>query len=186
MTTNDDETLIRQAQNDPQAFACLYDRYVDRIYTYVLRRTNDDAVAQDVTSATFEKALRHLRQFRWQGKSVCAWLYRIARNEAISIHRKQKFLTALSIGHPFSQQTEQEIENRQQVNELQRGLNRLSETDREVLMLRFYEGLSNEDVATILRCSVNTLYARTHRALGRLKKEVEDKHGASGEALEGE
>ncbi|KAA3659718.1 MAG: RNA polymerase subunit sigma-70, partial [Chloroflexi bacterium] len=87
MRNHDDEALVKQAQTDPNAFGALYDRYVDRIYAYAYRQVQEAALAQDVTAVTFEKALRHIRKYRWQGKSFCAWLYRIARNEAMSHHR---------------------------------------------------------------------------------------------------
>ena len=186
MADNDDESLVRQAQCDSLAFASLYDRYVDRIYAYVLRCTNDHAVAQDVTSATFEKALLHLRRYRWQGQSFCAWLYRIAHNETIAIHRKQKILAPLWLWRPDEVSAEQEIESRQKVNELQEVLDFLPDSDREILILRFYEDLSNAEIATIMGCSVHTLYVRTHRALNRLRKELERVRSASREAFNGE
>lgn len=57
----DEQFLVKRARNDPQAFAILFDRFVDRIYAYSKRLTGDEALAQDVTSATFVKAMRHLR-----------------------------------------------------------------------------------------------------------------------------
>ena len=72
MPEPDEQNLIERARRDPQAFAELYDRYVDRIYAYVFRRTGEVVLAQDVTSATFEKALRHLQCNR--GKLCqCSW-----------------------------------------------------------------------------------------------------------------
>ncbi|HUV28497.1 MAG TPA: sigma factor, partial [Anaerolineales bacterium] len=66
---SDEQSLIEQASHDPQAFAALYDRYVEQIFLFALRRTGDRVLAEDVTSATFEKALRHLRSHGWKGKS---------------------------------------------------------------------------------------------------------------------
>jgi len=79
MTDNDDKSLAEAARIDPQVFATLYDRYVDRIYAYALRQVGEVSQAQDVTSATFEKALRNLRHQGWRGDSFLAWLYQIAR-----------------------------------------------------------------------------------------------------------
>ncbi|GIK55769.1 MAG: hypothetical protein HND44_03030 [Chloroflexi bacterium] len=69
---DNDQTLIEQAKHDPQAFARLYDRYVDRIYRYAYRQTGDEALAQDVTAVTFERALRHIQRYQWRGQSVLA------------------------------------------------------------------------------------------------------------------
>jgi RNA polymerase sigma-70 factor (ECF subfamily) len=59
MAEYNEPSLIVQAQRDPQAFAQLYDRYVDRIFAYTFRQTGDEALAQDVNSATFEKAVSY-------------------------------------------------------------------------------------------------------------------------------
>ncbi len=69
---DNDRQLVEQAQNDPAAFAVLYDRYVDRIFAYAQRLMQDEAAAQDVTAVTFEKALRHIRRYQWQGSSFAA------------------------------------------------------------------------------------------------------------------
>lgn len=71
MRNCDDEAPVALAQTDPEAFAALYDRYGDRIYAYAYRHVQDAVPAQDVTAVTFEKALRHIRKYRWQGKSFC-------------------------------------------------------------------------------------------------------------------
>lgn len=173
MTVSDELTLIQRAQSDPQAFATLYDRYVDRIFSYAYRQTGDEALAQDVTSATFEKALRHLRRYRWQGKIFCAWLYRIARNEAIGLHRKQRLLAPLEWARGSSPDSEQTVERRQQADELNRALANLAGKDREVLTLHFFEELSSAEVAEILGCTTNSVYVRLHRAQERLRKELE-------------
>ena len=64
MTHADEATLAQRAGQDPAAFAVFYDRYVERIYAYVARQVEETAVAQDITAATFEKALRHIRRYR--------------------------------------------------------------------------------------------------------------------------
>ena len=66
LTTNpninmDEAALVERAKNDSAAFGALYNRYVERIYGYALRETLDVATAQDITAATFEIALRHIR-----------------------------------------------------------------------------------------------------------------------------
>ena len=79
-TTDDDRPLIEAAQADPARFVELYDRYVDRVYAFVSRRTHDRAAAEDITSEVFEQALTHLRRFEWRGVPFVAWLFRIASN----------------------------------------------------------------------------------------------------------
>ena len=64
MKSDDDLALVKEAQHNPQAFGAIYDRYVDRIYAYALRLVQDEALAQDITAVTFEKALRHIPSYR--------------------------------------------------------------------------------------------------------------------------
>ncbi|MAT97809.1 MAG: hypothetical protein CL608_11745 [Anaerolineaceae bacterium] len=91
----DEARLVQQARDDMQVFATLYDRYVERIYAYALREAGDVATAEDIVSATFEKALKHLPQYKWRGISFGAWLYKIARNELRMHWRKQKWTVPL-------------------------------------------------------------------------------------------
>lgn len=172
---NDDQRLIEQARQDSQAFAALYDRYVERIYAYLVRQTaGDSQLAQDITSTTFEKALVHLRSYRWQGVSFCAWLYRIARNELIQHHRRQRFLAPLLSWYRAETQVERTAQVNEQRDELHEALARLPAKDCEVISLRFFEGLSSAEVAEVLNCSTANVYLRLHRALGRLRQELEN------------
>jgi RNA polymerase sigma-70 factor (ECF subfamily) len=170
---NDDQSLAEAARSDPQAFAALYDRYIDRIYTYALRQAGDVSLAQDVTSATFEKALRQLRRQGWRGHSFLAWLYRIARNEAIHHYRQGRRLAELSPDLPDGVDQEAEWQSCQERLQLDRALERLSGRDQEVLSLRFLEGLTSAETAEVLGCSLPNLYVQLHRALQRLRKLME-------------
>ena len=86
----DDALLVQCAQEDPREFVALYDRYVGRLYAYARRETGDTALAQDIVSATFEKALRKLPSFQWRGAGFGAWLFKIARNEILMHYRKRR------------------------------------------------------------------------------------------------
>lgn len=178
----DDATAKRfaqDAQHNPQAFAALYDAYVDRIFAYVFRMARDEAVAQDLTAVAFEKALRHIRKKRWQGDSVIAWLYRIARNETMSHFRKQKRLLPWQAAIPtgLMQQSghapEAHILQQQKHSLLNRSIKQLSTKDQEILLLRFFEDLTHAQIAELLQCSRNTVYVRLHRALKRLRHALE-------------
>jgi RNA polymerase sigma-70 factor (ECF subfamily) len=186
MSTDDELTLVEQARRDPQAFAELYDRYVDRIYAYAYRWCGEAALAQDVTSATFEKALVHLRRAGWRGASYCAWLYRIARNEMIQHHRRQRRLTPLAATLTSETNIEATFQHTQERRTLITALGRLSLADQEVLTLRFFEELSSAEVAEILGCSTANVYMRLHRALERLRKEVNGSDSIFGDEPAGE
>ncbi|TMD93922.1 MAG: hypothetical protein E6I76_13385 [Chloroflexi bacterium] len=72
--------LILAAQGDRAAFAPLYERYVDQIFAYALTLTQNREHAEDVTAATFARAVEELPRFEWRGVPYSAWLYRVAAN----------------------------------------------------------------------------------------------------------
>lgn len=77
---DNEAALVARARTDPQAFALLYDRYVERVYQFAYRRLASHADAEDVTAQTFHRALEHLDGYEWRGLPFGAWLFRIARN----------------------------------------------------------------------------------------------------------
>ena len=172
----DEQRLVEQAQSEAQAFATLYDHYVARIFKYVYRQVLDEAVAEDITAVTFEKALRHIRRYEVQGSSFGAWLYRIAHNELMSHYRRQKFLLPLKwLGWTEGRSAETAVVQREQQSYLHAALAQLSAKDRDIISLRYFEELSSEEVAEILGCSRQNVYLRLHRALGRLRQQLEVK-----------
>src|ERR1700716_4763799 len=72
--------LIEAAQRDRAAFAPLYERYVDQIFAYAYSLTHNRELAEDVTAATFARAMEELPRFEWRGVPYSAWLYRVAAN----------------------------------------------------------------------------------------------------------
>ncbi len=83
-----DEQLVAAAQADPQAFAALYERYLNRIYRYCYNRLGDRQAAEDATSDVFLQALAHLPRYR--SGSFGAWLYAIAHSVVIAHYRRAR------------------------------------------------------------------------------------------------
>ena len=169
--------LVEAAQADAEAFAALYDRYVERIHGYAYRRTSDVQSAEDITAATFERALRHLPRYRWQGVGFGAWLYRIAHNEITSRRRRQavwqRVRVTLSLAQPDAVDVEWLVQQNERGEQLRAALATLPARDQDVLLLRFFEELTSEETAAVLGCSVDNVYVRLHRALQRLKQRYE-------------
>ena len=178
----EDEQLILRAKQDPLAFGTLYDKYSYRIYRYIYRQVYDETLANDITSITFEKAIRGLPNYEWQNKSFCAWLYRIARNEIIRDSYKKRLLTPFSFlrESPIAEKRDLElrIQRHEQYAEIQHALAQLSAKDRELISLRFFEDLSAREVSEVLNISITNVYVRLHRALKRLKTVMEMPHVA--------
>src|SRR5499425_3949672 len=72
--------LIEAAQADPARFGELYEIHFERVYAYVVKRVQDRAESEDLTSEVFHQALANLKRFEWRGIPFAAWLFRIASN----------------------------------------------------------------------------------------------------------
>lgn len=82
-----EQALVGRARGDPDAFAALYDFYVERIYRYAFRRLGSHADAEDLAAQTFRRALEHLQHYEWRGAPFGAWLFRIAHNLIVDRRR---------------------------------------------------------------------------------------------------
>ena len=134
----------------------------------------DHTTDEDLTAVTFEKALKQIRQYQWQAHGFGPWLYRIARNEALSRLRRQKWLSPQSwFGATEMRVTETAVQTRQTRQSIHHALARLRPQDRDIIVLRYLEELPSEAVAEILACSTSNVYVRLHRALERLRTELE-------------
>lgn len=166
---DDDRLLIEAVQGDPARFVELYDRYVDRIYAFVSRRTANRADAEDVTSQVFEQALRSIGQFQWRGVPVAAWLFRIAAN-ALADHWRRR--------GPEAHEVPPDIPDAGEVEEIDRRLalyrhvDRLPELQRRVIRMRFVEEQSIREVAAALHRSEGAVKQLQLRALESLRKSM--------------
>jgi RNA polymerase sigma-70 factor (ECF subfamily) len=173
MSSSDEASLIEQARDDPLAFAELYNRFVKQVFLFTLRRTGDRALAEDITSATFEKALRHLRQNGWSGKIYLAWLYRIAHQQIIQNHRRENRYFSLPPDQPAEADIEAQVQSSMQWQAILRAFQKLSMSDQEVLALRLFDSLSNTETAEYLNCSPQNVSVRLYRALKHLRQKLE-------------
>jgi RNA polymerase sigma-70 factor (ECF subfamily) len=173
MDDHEEAQLVRCAQADPAQFVALYERYVERIYAYVQRQTQDEPTTQDIVATTFAQALQHLPKYRWRGVSFGAWLYKIARNEIRRHYHHGRLLAPLTEWLPSNHNVEQVVQKQNQVHFLRQAMSRLSARDQEVLQLHYDEELSHSEMGTVLGCSSRNVAVRLHRAIQRLRQQVE-------------
>ena len=87
----DEARLVHQAKSgNSEAFAQLYDAYVERVYRYILFRVSEDVTTEDLVSQVFLKAWQNLDRYKTGGSPFIAWLYTIARNLVIDYYRAKK------------------------------------------------------------------------------------------------
>ena len=176
--------LIEQAKTDREVFGKLYDRHYDQILNYIVRRTADIQVSQDITSEVFLKALRGIHKYRWNGIPFLAWLYRIASNEIATYYRDKKRQkdTELALIKWNDTQTssaemelihaEEEVRRNQEYLFLQQQLSMLPMKYQEVITLRYFEKKQLNEIGQILGKKEGTIKSLLHRGLEKLRKNL--------------
>lgn len=174
--------LIRLAQKrDKAAIARLYEIYAQRIYRYVAFRTPTVADAEDITGNVFLKMLESLPMYREQGVPFEAWLYRIAAAKIADFYRWQRRRPQVELTETLRQDAplpEETIEEYQEFELLRDALRGLTEEQQHILILRFIEHKSHQDVALMVGKSVSAVKSIQHRALTELAARLGSKEKA--------
>ena len=179
--SRDETRLVQRAkEGDPAAFAELYDQYQPAIYRYIFYRVDDTATAEDLTSEVFVRLVERIDRFTYQGRPLLAWLYTIARNLVMDHHRRAVRYIPLSLDAPQVADIpdpEDMAENTLAQQRLAAALSCITEDQRDVIILKFIEGLDNETVAHALGKSVGAIKALQHRALSALRRVMKPNEG---------
>ncbi len=182
--------LVARARVDAGAFGELYDHYLPRIHAFLVRRLGDRTVAEDVTAMVFERALGAVRSDDFRNGSFGGWLFRVATNAAVDHVRRSRRVVPLGrrasdlgpddgaaelLGDDRATRAFDAAIDR---DVLRRALAAMSTEHRRLLVLRYLDGLTTEELCAVLGCSPATLAVRHHRALramrARLTAEASD------------
>ncbi len=176
----DEARLVDQATSgDGEAFAKLYDAYVERVSRYIYFRVAEDCDMEDLVSQVFLKAWENLDRFKAGGAPFVAWLYTIARNLVIDHYRMKKEVLPLeeALALPSDMgMPDEEAQARFDLEELRNALQFLKADQQQALILKYIAGLSNESIAQIMNKQEGTvrgLQMRGLQALARYMKEKE-------------
>ena len=148
----------------------LYRETFPRVYSYAYYRVLDPALAEDLTSAVFVKAVDALDRFDPSKASFATWVLRIAHNVVVDHYRTRKEclpLEALGAQEPACEDEYPALSER--VREVARLLACLSEADRELVFLKYHEGKRNVEIARDLGMNPATVGTRLHRALAAMR-----------------
>lgn len=170
--------LIERAQQDPLAFAALYDQYVDRVYNYIYQRTGNHSDAEDLTARTFLKAFVHLKGYRSRGVPFVAWLYRIAHNAVANWHRdshrhQMVALDAVAERTRDDDRPEDLAQSKEESDSLLQAVRGLPAERQELLILKFSEGLSNAEIGQVMHRTEGAIKSLFHRTLATLREELD-------------
>lgn len=178
---NERSLLARAREFDQEALVEVYDLYSPAIYRYAIRLLDDQALAEDCVTDTFGRLLDALKAGGGPTNYLKAYLYRMAHNW-ITDHHRSATRHSISLDD-LDEQAEAEaihsddldpslhlVSSRIDAQHVRKALLRLTEDQRQVVVLRFYENLSNEEVAAVINKPVGAVKALQHRALAALRR----------------
>lgn len=200
MKSDPDIDLVEACQAEPPGgldgpFRELYERFKDRVYNVCYRITGNATDALDASQETFGILFRKIGEFRFQSR-FSSWVYRIAVNASIDLKRRtsSRKLASLdafresrtsedagrfdlsddSVEMPAASASRHELER-----EIQRAITRLSPKLRVIIVLRYVENLSYDEISETLQISIGTVksrLSRAHEAMDRELTPVLDRH----------
>lgn len=165
-----DLPAVRAAQRDRAAFGVLYRRYVDRVYGYAFYLLADHHDAEDVTERSFLAALDRIDRFEDRGASFRAWLFRIVHNvaaNAIRARARHRGPQLDDIPEPYDPAADPAgvVARADEARRVRRALATLAHDRRQVIVLRFVDGLSAREIGAVLDRSEGAVRVLLHRAL---------------------
>lgn len=167
-----DKILTGQFKNgNRDAFGILYMKYLPAIYRYIYFRVNQNRQeAEDLAEAVFFKAWENLKIMKEENLNFRAWIYRVAHNSVIDHYRKGNRLVALDESVSTGQSVEEKIIEQDEKERLRGQLNRLTDEQKQVIILKFIEGMDNKRISEITGKNEEAIRALQYRALKELKK----------------
>jgi RNA polymerase sigma-70 factor (ECF subfamily) len=163
----DGEVIEACRNGDTDAFHVLFETYKDRVYSIALHFCGNEAMAKDVSQQVFLKLFTRIKQFR-EESGFTTWLYRIVANTCIDEQRARKRLVPIDpegetrvLASPES--LEQNYVRRQISEAVQAAIGELRPKLRMPMLLKYVEGLSYEEIAEALGCSMGTVASRLNR-----------------------
>jgi RNA polymerase sigma-70 factor, ECF subfamily len=170
------ETMPLAGAAQAEGFAELYERTFPRVYAYVASLLRDRSAAEDVTAQAFERAYRKRRTYRPARGSMDAWLFGIARNAALDELRRRKRRAVLEVDpeDTGSLRPDEELELALRREAVRAALASLDGQERDLIALKFAGGLSNGEIARVLRMSESNVGTRLHRTITKLREACHD------------
>ena len=180
----DDRVIEACRDGDREAFRLLFETYKDKVFSIaVYSFGGDEAAANDVSQQIFLKLMTAITQFRGDS-AFTTWLYRLVVNACIDEQRKRRRFLPFGDSVPMSKIEDRRPQEKRyarlEVSEsVQAAISELTPKLRMPILLKYVEGLSYEEIATVMRCSKGTIASRLNRGhrslakkLGHLRNEV--------------
>jgi RNA polymerase sigma-70 factor, ECF subfamily len=175
------KSLVKKAQTgNRDAFSEIYKLYFVKIFRYTKFNINDEAEAQDICQETFVRAWKSISKFDSEKTdwSIQAFLFKIARNLIIDRSRKKKELHINEYQEiETNEDLYKDIERKNNIDVVKQILGKLEETERQIIILRFFEEMDTKEIANILNIKDGALRVRLHRTMDKMKIITEGIYG---------
>lgn len=175
----DELELVARLALDPAAFGALYEHYAPRVYAFAHRRCGDRGTAEDITSVTFERALRNLASFDPARGRFGPWLFGIASNSVADHYDRQRreqterrVRAAVALTPSVVDDATDPVDDADEYRELRGALDRLRPRYRRAIELCFLAELDHGEAAEAMGVSRPTMRVLLHRALRQLRDEL--------------
>lgn len=166
--------LVRRAQSyDEDSIRQLYETYYPKIYNYAFMQMGDVQAAEDLASDVMLKMIESIQSYKFRGLPFGAWVFRIARNRLIDLHRRRKRRGEVDLSETLTTALANPqvlAERALERGQLQVALKHLTDEQRQVIVLKFIEGFDNRSVGRIMGRSEGAIKSLQHRALGALRR----------------
>lgn len=182
LTLEEQKIILEKIKIDKTCFWEIYDAYFDEIYSYIERRVDNEENAYDIAAKTFYNALNTIEKFKFKWISISSRLYKIASNEMKKYYRKSSLFPKVDLT-PFEDFIADEVTadtdlkekefdnfNKNNYNLLKKALEKLKPTQKETLILRFWEKKSIKEISQITGQSESNTKVILHRSTKKLQK----------------
>lgn len=164
--------IARIKQRDASALAELYDRYGARVYSLACAILGEEMAAQEVTQDTFIKLWEHPESYRYDDSRFAAWLLMIARHRAIDHLRRERSRSSRAISmddESFPELLDVAYEVETRWRDVKHVLDALPAEQRDVIVLAYYHGLSQSEIAGVLKLPLGTVKTRLRLGMEKLR-----------------
>ena len=186
MCMPDEQLVAAYAQGNNEAFDVLLRRHQDRVFNYILKIVKNEDVANDVFQETFVKAIMTIKQGRYtENGKFPAWITRIAHNLIIDFYRQEKSENLQSCDveeidvlnkKELSEETIEDIIITDQIHQdVKHLVTVLPDSQREVLLMRYYRNMSFKEIADATGVSINTALGRMRYAILNMRRIAQEK-----------
>jgi RNA polymerase sigma-70 factor (ECF subfamily) len=178
------EINFKEKEFSEDTFNQFFEEYYDKIYNYIFFTLKNPRHVEDLTCEVLEKVVRNLSTYQDTKASINTWIFAITKNHLMDYYRTKQGKEAIPDQEEFSRLPDSitkgpvesllEMERQEQVREL---IHLLPEQEREMVVLKFWGGLKNVEIASRMRCTPNQVNVSVYRSLKKLKIAIGEGNG---------